>query len=48
MVVMARTAAAFFISLLALSASFVVAIIVTILVTRKMELPEMETGRLEV
>jgi ABC-type proline/glycine betaine transport system permease subunit len=44
----ARTAAAFFISLLALSASFVVAIIVTILVTREMELPEMETGRLEV
>jgi ABC-type proline/glycine betaine transport system permease subunit len=43
----ARTAAAFFISFLALSASFVVAIIVTILVTRETELPEIEAGRLE-
>jgi hypothetical protein len=40
-----RTAISIVASMLALSASFIVAIIVTILVTRKMELPRVDTGR---
>jgi hypothetical protein len=41
---MGRTAISIVASMLALSASFIVAIIVTILVTREMELPQTETG----
>jgi hypothetical protein len=48
MAMLARTAAAFFIGLLALSASFVVAIIVTILVTREVETSKIEIDHSEV
>jgi hypothetical protein len=41
---MGRTVISIIASMLALSASFIVAIVVTILVTRKMELPRIETG----
>jgi hypothetical protein len=43
-IMMGRTAISIVASMLALSASFIVAIIVTILVTREMELPQTETG----
>jgi ABC-type proline/glycine betaine transport system permease subunit len=44
---MARAAASFILSVMALSASFIVAIIVTILVTREMELTDTETDGAE-
>jgi hypothetical protein len=44
---MGRTAASIIITVLALSASFIAAIIVTILVTREMELTDTETDGAE-
>jgi hypothetical protein len=44
---MARAAASIILSVMALSASFIAAIIVTILVTREMELVDIETDETE-